>query len=74
MPNRKSQRGIRVKDEIAGALAAAAGKTAPPVIVAAVTADELVKWGTLAWIGLQSAYLLWRWFRDWRRKGDRDDE
>jgi hypothetical protein len=58
-----------VKHEIAQEIA----KAAPPVTVTSwawfhgLTISDLVGWATLAYIALQSAYLLWRWIRQIRR-------
>ena len=62
------QRTLKMQAEIA----AEAGKSTPPAAVAAVEAvarDGIgpVGWATLAYIALQSAYLLWKWWRDWKR-------
>lgn len=51
---------------------------APPVAVTAVAVVEgltLQDWvciGTLIYLSLQSAYLLWKWFRDWSDEAEED--
>lgn len=48
-------------------------KAAPPVAVSAsvwmggLTLNEVVLLATLGYIGLQAAYLIWKWVREWRR-------
>lgn len=55
-------------------LAQEATKGAPPVIVAGsawffgLTLHDWVAIATLAYLGLQGGYLLWKWYREWRRK------
>jgi hypothetical protein len=50
------------------------GKAAPPVAVTTLafmqglTINEVVALATLAYIALQAAYLLWKWWREWRGK------
>ena len=54
-------------------IAQEAAKAAPPVAVTAwawvngLTISDAVGIATLAYIGLQSIYLLWKWFREWKR-------
>lgn len=67
-------RSQQVHSEIQGALGAAVAKTTPPAIVAAVTGDTLIGGLTILYLALQSAYLAWRWHRDWRKGGDDDRE
>lgn len=49
-------------------------KAAPPVAVTTVafmqglTLNEVVALATLGYIGLQAGYLLWKWWREWKRK------
>ena len=48
-------------------------KAAPPVAVSAsvwmvgLSLNEVVLLATLGYIGLQAAYLIWKWYREWRR-------
>lgn len=54
-------------------IAAEAGKATPPAAVAAVEAvarDGIgpVGWATLAYIALQAAYLVWKWYRDIKKE------
>lgn len=70
-----------MRDEIANAVTGAVVKAAPPVAVVAGTAAGKIDmtWAvglaTLIYVVAQTAYLLWRWHRDWRRgRGDGDDE
>lgn len=48
-------------------------KSAPPVAVTAVawmsglTLNEIVALATLAYIGLQAMYLMWKWWREFKR-------
>lgn len=64
-----------MKHELAEAASAAALKSAPPVAVVAASAagwgvQEWMYAGTLAYIVLQSGYLLWKWYREWRKGRD----
>jgi hypothetical protein len=49
-------------------------KAAPPVAVTALaqatdlTINELVAFATLTYIALQAGYLLWKWYREWKKK------
>lgn len=49
-------------------------KATPPASVTAwawingLTLDKWVAIATLVYIALQAAHLLWKWYRDWRRK------
>lgn len=48
-------------------------KAAPPVAVTVawfqgLTLNELVALATLAYIGLQTLYLLWKWYREIKRR------
>lgn len=53
-------------------------KATPPVAVTAltwmhgVTLNDIVLLATLAYIGLQAAYLVWKWVREYRRGRRRD--
>jgi hypothetical protein len=54
------------------AASAAALKTAPMVAVAGASAagwsvQEWMYAGTLGYIVLQAAYLVWKWIREWRK-------
>lgn len=65
-----------MRDEIIATVGGATAKTAPPIAVAgAITAglsvDRAVVWLTAMYVAAQLGYLLWRWFREWRR-GKRD--
>ena len=48
-------------------------KAAPPVLVTSwawmhgLTLNEVVALATLGYIGLQALYLLWKWYREWKR-------
>ena len=48
-------------------------KATPPVAISGLawmhglTINEAVGLATLAYICLQSAYLLWKWYREWRK-------
>lgn len=48
-------------------------KAAPPVTITAIawmnglTLNEVVALATLGYIGLQAGYLLWKWYREWKR-------
>ncbi len=48
-------------------------KATPPAMVAGwawlngMTLEKWVALATLAYIGMQAAYLLWRWIREWRK-------
>lgn len=65
----------RVKHELAEAASAAALKSAPPVAVVAASAAG---WGvqewmyalTCAYLLAQLGYLLWKWYREWRKGRD----
>lgn len=63
---------IKMQAEIGAEIA----KAAPPATVVAAGAasgwdlNSVVLWATLAYIGLQAAYLLWKWRRDIRRARD----
>ena len=54
-------------------IAQEAAKAAPPVAVTGwawfngLTISDFVALATLAYIGLQSLYLMWKWFREWKR-------
>lgn len=51
-----------------------ASKAIPAVggsIFSAVTLNEAVAMATLIYIGLQGAYLIWKWRREARNKGDK---
>jgi hypothetical protein len=54
-------------------IAQEAAKAAPPVAVTGwawmngLTLNEMVALATLGYIGLQALYLLWKWFREWKR-------
>lgn len=55
------------------AIASESLKATPPVTISAVswmnglTLNEYVAIGTLIYIGLQAAYLIWRWVREARK-------
>lgn len=55
-------------------IAQQAAKSAPPATVTAfawanaLTLNEWVAIATLAYIGLQAGYLIWKWIRDIRSK------
>lgn len=55
------------------AIAVEGMKSAPPVSITAVawmnglTLNEIVAIATLFYIGLQMGYLVWKWFREWRK-------
>jgi hypothetical protein len=48
-------------------------KASPPVTVTALawmkgmTLNEYVAIATLIYIGLQAGYLLWKWYREWKK-------
>lgn len=48
-------------------------KASPPVTITVVawmqglTLTDVVALATLGYVLLQSAYLLWKWYREWRR-------
>lgn len=42
-------------------------KAVPPVVVSAWTLNDTVMTATLAYIVLQALYLLWKWFKEWKR-------
>lgn len=66
------QRIIKMQAEIGAEVA----KAAPPatVVVAGAASgwdlNSAVLWATLIYIGLQAAYLLWKWRRDIQRERD----
>jgi hypothetical protein len=49
-------------------------KSAPPVVVAGtawlfgLTLNDWVAIGTLAYLALQGGFLIWRWFREYKKK------
>jgi hypothetical protein len=49
-------------------------KSAPPVVVAGtawlfgLTLNDWVAIGTLAYLALQGGFLVWRWFREYKKK------
>lgn len=47
-------------------LTAEALKVTPPAVVAAITLNDVLTVATLIYIGLQAAYLLWKWWREYR--------
>jgi hypothetical protein len=55
-------------------IAQQAVKSAPPVSLTAfawitsLTLDKWVAMATLAYIGLQAGYLIWKWWQDIKRK------
>jgi len=57
-------------------IGAEAAKAVPPATVVAAGAasgwdlNSAVLWATLIYIGLQAAYLIWKWRRDMRRERD----
>lgn len=48
-------------------------KSAPPVAVAGaawvfgLTLNDWVAVGTLTYLAIQGGYLLWKWYREWKR-------
>lgn len=47
-------------------------KAAPAVggvIYSSITLNEIVALATLLYIGLQTAYLIWKWLREYKRGG-----
>ncbi len=64
-----------MREEIIGTTGSAVLKTAPMVAVAGASVagwgvQEWMYAGTLGYILLQGMYLVWKWYREWRK--DRD--
>ncbi len=69
------QRIIKMQAEI-GAEVAKAAPPATVVVAGAASGWDLnaaVLWATLLYIGLQAAYLLWKWWRDIQREREEVD-
>lgn len=55
-------------------IAVEAGKATPPAGVSVLAIAQGWNWSTIVaiatalYIGLQAAYLIWKWRRDWRRE------
>lgn len=54
-------------------VAAEAAKATPPIVISGwawfhgLTLNQAVALATLAYIALQAAYLIWKWWREWKR-------
>lgn len=55
-------------DEVRTDVGIAAVKLTPPVVGFAMTLDQVVGLATLAYLVLQSAYLIWKWRNERRGK------
>lgn len=65
-----------MKGDFANEAAAAAGKTAPALTVAAASVggwgvQEWMYAATFVYVIAQLGYLLWKWHREWRSRGKR---
>jgi hypothetical protein len=54
--------------------AAAVAKVVPAVVVSVLSLQDWVYIATLAYIGLQAAWLLWKWYHAVRSNKWKDDE
>lgn len=54
--------------DLARELGHAAVKVAPPAAVLALPPNELLAWVSIAYVLMQTAYLVWKWRREWRRR------
>lgn len=46
-------------------------KAAPPAAVLAMPPNEILAWVSILYVLLQGAYLVWKWRREWKRRGAR---